>query len=1131
MFKIYHSNDLDVQKDILCELLKLDPLDDPFESETILVQSPGMAQWLQLQLASKQGISANFHFPMPASFIWQQYVDNLPNVSEQSQFSKEVMTWRLMRLIKQTDFRPILDYLHYSSQSEQQKLYQLARKIADLFDQYLVYRPQWISAWEQDQPQIIIDEIVSQQKQIDSNFKQRIEQDVAWQGKLWRALIAEVAHKDHPIQHRANLHNEYLQLSHYNNLPKRLFIFGISALPKTYLETLSAMAEYCDVHLFFNNPSQYYWGDIVDPIFAQKRALKILTERKTGEQKSFFKPTQLDEYLSNKQEVTAEDEHLSIGNPLLATWGKLGRDFFYLLSQLDSQEIQANTELTTDNHLLTQIQRRILHLAPSEAGSLHFDAADQSISFHACHSPMREVEVLHDYLLQCFTDDNTLTPKDIVVMVADIDRYAPYIQAVFGQYQQKIKDSQGHWDYDKRYIPFSISDQTLSESDVLLATFLNLLRLKESQFSAEDVLALLDIPAIRHRFGITLNDLENLRYWVKESGIRFGLDKQSSQGQNFNAWQAGVERMLLGFALREENGIWQQDQLGFDNSYGLNSRLVGALASFIEQLSWWHDTLSQSHAITEWEVKLTELLKQFFNPEPHTVEMLRYIENGIQQVSLLLQALHFDELLAAEVVADVLTEKLNEQANSLKFLVGKVSFCTLLPMRSIPFKVVCLLGMNEQDYPRNQLPNSFDLMQYHRQKGDRFRRDDDRYLFLEALLSAQERLYISYVGQSIIDNRPLQSSVLVNQFLDYLAENLDYDCQSKENDKPLVYYHAMTAWSPKNFSEKHRTFAKEWANIANAKQVPADFVQAQSVESKPEISLIQINCEQLINFVKNPVQFFFEKRLDVYFRENDEQIIDTENFALDGLTLYQIQQDLLMEKDLDVVDYFAQLKVKGMLPRGEFAHIYQHQVRSEIEQFREVLSAYQGQSAQTQYVDLTFDIEGKVVQLTGYINQLLSTENGLQRVQWTAAKHKDSYMIENWLYWLMQLACNGENQVFPPLFYGKDHNKNLIGKTFIIESAIDPLALLKVYISAYLTSEQQAIWAVTKDIAGYLKAESNQAKCQHIENIAQGDTHNKADIYWQRILKQTADLPHYLEEIDKNTRNWFDTMINSVKSR
>lgn len=201
---------------------------------------------------------------------------------------------------------------------------------------------------------------------------------------------------------------------------------------------------------------------------------------------------------------------------MLSSWGKLGRDFLYLLTELEQLEgvrsIDAYTELTSQ-HLLSQVQARILHLEGKQG--LNLAENDRSLTFHSCHSPMREVEVLHDYLLHLFQQDSTLTPKDIVVMVADIDKYTPYIQAVFGQYNQVAQ----------RQIPFSISDNRLSENDVLIASFIHLLALKESQFSAEDILALLDIPAIRNRFQIELMELEQIRHWVAHAGIRFGVEK------------------------------------------------------------------------------------------------------------------------------------------------------------------------------------------------------------------------------------------------------------------------------------------------------------------------------------------------------------------------------------------------------------------------------------------------------------------------------------------------------------------------------------------------------------------------------------------------------------------------------
>ena len=1107
MFIVYHSNNLDVHKDILLQRMGAEPLSDPLQAETVLVQSPGMAQWLQLRIAEADGVAANLKFPMPASFIWQQYVDNLPNVAQQSRFQKEAMTWRLMALIKRSDFQPHFAHLGYSAQSEQHKLYQLARKIADLFDQYLVYRPDWITAWENQNDAYVEQQITAQFKQTDIGLAKQIKQDVQWQAALWRALVAEIqADGGENVQHRARLHQQYLkklQREKPQNLPARLFIFGISALPKVYLETFAALSQYCDVHLFFNNPSRYYWGDIVSPNYLQKLKIMHRTLYQSKQTAALFSAQQWQNLEQKQFELTADDELLQVGNPLLAAWGKLGRDFFYLLNQIDTQDIQANVK-QAEHSLLAQIQNRILHLVPNGGEPLTLREDDRSVSIHSCHSAMREVEVLHDYLLQLFQRDTTLTPKDIVVMVADIDKYAPYIQAVFRQYQ------------DQRRIPFSIADSKLSESDVLIAAFLSLLKLKDSQFSAEDVLALLDIPAIRARFAIDLQDLEHIRHWVTESGIRYGLDKYSAtQPTNYNAWQAGLERMLLGYAMREENGIWQ-DSLGFDGSYGLKGRLSGLLAQFIDRLYQWRQVLQQAHTVEQWQQHLTQLTDDFFIHDGQTAEALLYIRNSIQQ----LEDIPFTQTVNSDVVAEVLTEKLNANDSSMRFLVGKVSFCTLLPMRSIPFRVVCLLGMNDGDYPRQQTVNSFDLMQYQRQKGDRSRRDDDRYLFLEALLAAQEHLYISYVGRSIIDNQAKEPSVLVSQLLDYLTDNLD----EQSRRIPLVQQHSMTIFSPQNFSKTHRTFAKEWLPLAqNAKRAVEDFIQPSlSTESESRIELAQ-----LIRFVQNPVRFFFEQRLGVYFRAEEELIGDSENFTLDKLALYKINHRLLSCSDEVTDDVFAQLKVKGILPRAAFGQICESKVRSEIAEFRQTVSDYLQQEPDSEWIELALQTSQGEILLYGNIAPLFAQK---QRVVWRAGAMKDGYLIENWIYYLVQAAADSEAST--PVFYAKGRNNRVEKYRFKTVEKATALAQLTVYTESYLRSYQQLQLVPTEDIEGYLKAIKNDAETEEntcldrLYKIAFGDQYTAADIYWQRVWQQTTQID--TAEINRITQGWFETMAESL---
>ncbi|MDG6895908.1 exodeoxyribonuclease V subunit gamma [Volucribacter amazonae] len=1110
MFTVYHSNDLTIQKEMLLTLMDVDPLTDPFQTETILVQSPGMAQWLQLQIADKLGIAANFHFPMPASFIWQQYCASLPEVSEQTQFSKEAMTWRLMALLTQTDFKPLRQYFHLTDQADQQKLYQLAHQIANLFDQYLVYRPEWILAWEQGNDQLVQQAIASQQTQ----SMEQILPHIQWQAELWRALIADIHRQNGKVLHRANLHQRYLNYlakQRPDSLPTRLFIFGISALPQSYLATFQAMSQHCHIHLFFNNPCRYYWGDIIDPHYLQRLKLRSRQIYQQQEKAPIFSSAQqaLIEQLQTEPAFTYEQN--LVGNPLLASWGKLGRDFLYALTELENNEISAFVDPMADKErnvgLLAQLQQRILNLNHQKPFS--YDKTDRSLVVQSCHSPMREVEVLHDHLLDLFEKDPCLTPKDIVVMMADIDRYAPYINAVFGQYRQ-----------DKRFIPFSLSDGRLTENDILVAGFLKFLQMKESRFSAEQLLELLDIPAIRKKFDIEQEDLIKLRYWVEQTGIRFGLTEQMEQSQ-YNSWQKGLERMLLGYAMREQDGIWQ-DSLGFDPSYGLKGGLVGQLAAFVERITQWQQYLTQTHHIADWCEHLSLLINDFFAEDESNREILLYLQQTLGQFNQQLANIQYQDPISIELIAEVLTEKLHNSQNSLRFLTGKVSFCTLLPMRSIPFKVICLLGMNDADYPRQQARNSFDLMQYHQQKGDRLRREDDRYLFLEALLSAQQQFYLSYVGRSIIDNQRKEPSVLVNQLLDYLAENMPLSETENIRDL-LVTEQPMQLFSPKNNVKNDRTFtfAKQWQSLSQS----SNYQLTEFIQPLPQYHGINeqsvIELPQLIAFIKNPVKFFFEQRLGVYFRQLPETIDENENFVLDNLNLYKINQALLTQTPQQQAQYFDQLRVKGILPRANFGQIYAQKIAQQVSQFQQQIQDYLHQPAQQQFISLSI----ADIKLEGNINQLYGDQN--QRVAWRLGRIRDEDMIENWLCYLA-LQASTQQTIAPAIFYGKQSKPQICP----LMDQSQAIAQLQVYIKDYLASAQQLQLVPTKDIKAYLTLlqqptpVEEQQYYQHFQQIARSDNYHyqNEDPYWQRVLSQTTTLD--LDKINQQFLAWFSHLLS-----
>ncbi|OTW28487.1 exodeoxyribonuclease V subunit gamma, partial [Vibrio parahaemolyticus] len=497
-------------------------------------------------------------------------------------------------------------------------------------------------------------------------------------------------------------------------------------------------------------------------------------------------------------------------NSLLASMGKLGRDNMYLLSQLESHEIEAFVDVDRDS-LLHQLQADILNLEEHQddqqiENSHHkqvVSLGDKSLSLHACHSPMREVEVLHDQLLAMFDADSTLKPRDIIVMVADINAYSPAIQAVFG-------NAPG-----ERFIPYSISDRTADQESPILAAFMQLVNLPNTRCLASELLELLETPAILKRFELCEDDFLQAKQWVEESGIRWGLD--ANTGREFelpetrqNTWQFGIQRMLLGYAMPESAGLFETEQGSlspYNEVQGMGAELAGKLAHFIQQISTYRSKLSHVQTIDGWRETLVSLLDDFFSVELEGEMALKSIRDTLSQLKEQLADAAFDDALSPSIISQYLQNKLSGTRVSQRFLAGQVNFCTLMPMRSIPFRTVCLLGMNDGVYPRSMPPEGFDLMTGRTKPGDRSRRDDDRYLFLEAMLSAQQTLYISYVGRSIQDNTERVPSVLVSELMEYCHQNY---CLSGDEALPvdesgdnllnaLVNTHAMVPFSPSAF--------------------------------------------------------------------------------------------------------------------------------------------------------------------------------------------------------------------------------------------------------------------------------------------------------------------------------------------
>ncbi len=950
---VLHGNRLEDLRDLLAAWLARAPL-QPLEDELMLVQSNGIAQWLKLALARSPavgglGISAAVEVQLPGRFLWAAYraVLGRDAVAATSPFDKSRLAWRLLRLIPphldDEGFAPLRDFLRAgtgpgeTSGTDWLKQFQLAQQIADLFDQYQVYRADWLDDWEQGKD-VLRDDLRGAITPIDTNQR--------WQPQLWRLLLADVGagEREH---HRAAVHRAFVARigelgERPATLPRRIVVFGISSLPQQTLEALTAMARFSQVLLVVANPCRHYWADIIED-----RELLRADHRRQLDKPGL---PALPRY---------EDLHLH-ANPLLAAWGKQGRDYIRLLDSFDQPDryrgqfaaIGRSIDLFQDvdgKGLLPQVQQAVLDLQPlpAEPGQRQaWQEGDESLRFHIAHNPQREVEVLHDQLLAMFEqaarDGRPLAPRDVIVMVPDIQMYAPHVQAVFGRLHVG----------DPRHLPYSVADQSARATAPLIVALAHLLALPESRFTVSDVLDLTDVPALRSRFGLTEDSLPTLRRWIEGAGIRWGLDGAQKRSLELpaleqNSWRFGLRRMLLGYAVGDGeslDGIAPYAEIG-----GLDAALLGPLSALLDQLERYWQLLGTPATPGAWTERLHGLLDGFFdNEDSEDALRLNRLHDALDTWLQACDEAAFDEPIPLPVVREHWLQAIDESRLSQRFMGGAVSFGTLMPMRAIPFRVVCLLGMNDGDYPRRQTPLDFDLMAQSGQNrpGDRSRREDDRYLFLEALLSARDALHISWVGRSARDNSELPPSVLVGQLRDYLAAGWHRQCEAADAPdagkhllKALTCEYPLQPFSRRYFEAGHDaqvfTYAHEWqqAHRAAAAQTSADTLE-------PWVPETALSLNQLQRFLAHPVAYFFNQRLKVYFTDADGDTLDDEPFALEGLQRHAATRDVLQEvlgNDVDtalaatVANAVRRLGEEGRLPPGGFGATVQDEITRQVQ--------------------------------------------------------------------------------------------------------------------------------------------------------------------------------------------------------
>ncbi|HSO62606.1 MAG TPA: exodeoxyribonuclease V subunit gamma [Desulfobacterales bacterium] len=953
---IFTSNRMEVLIEQLADRV-CEPPASPLAPEIIVVQSRGMERYITMELARRNGICANVEFPFPNAFLERIFRTLSDTPDGQSAFDPHVLAFRIMAILPgfldRPDFAELRTYL--AEDRHQLKLFQLSGKLAGLFDQYAVFRPDMLLGWEQG-----------------SVAPDRTHR---WQSQLWRTLAGET-----PAPHRTRvkdllLHAMRRGLDDRHRLPERVSMFGISYLPPFYLNAFAELAPVIRVHLFLLNPCREYWAEIASP-----REMHAIERR------------------YSEAGVAGPELHLEPGHRLLSSLGALGRDFFEMIAGFGAPQEDRFEEPAGDT-VLARLQADILNLQAPAPGAA--SPADDSIRIHSCHSPMREIEVLRDQLLDMFAQDPGLRPQDIVVMAPDIAAYAPYISAVFGSETE-----------ERLRIPFSIADRGPIGAHRLETGFFALLDLKGSRFGASEILGLLEFPGVKEKAGLSETDLPLIERWVRHANIRWGEDAHSLQtlglpGQAHNTWKAGIERLLLGYAMPSRGADVFNGILAVDAMEGGETHALGNFLDFLARTFELARNLERRQSLGGWRSLLKAALNGFFQSDETTEPEFQKIERLLDELAGFEDSAGFGSHVGIEVVEAFLADRAESARIGHGFLTGGVTFCAMLPMRTIPFKVVCLVGMNHDAFPREHRVLPFDLMARTPRRGDRSRRNDDKYLFLESILSARRRLYISYVGQGIQDNSRRPPSVLVSELIDTLAPG----GVLPEGATPagLVTEHRLQSFSRAYFQCDAALFSYSREDLAacsggSPRGVPDPFFRrALPLGAEDAERWRAVTVEALSAFFAGPARFLVQNRLGIRLEKEAALIDESEPFALDSLSAYRLGQTMLQHRlaGSDPMELLEVFRAAGDLPHGRVGDYLFTRLSADVDAFASRVKELLPPGA-TEPVDVAHEIGG--FHVTGRLTGL--SVQGCVRMRYAGIKAKDFLTL--WLqHLLLCLAAPG----------------------------------------------------------------------------------------------------------------------------
>ena len=1057
--ELYASSFLEKLSDQL--LADLDhPGNGVFDPRWIITQTDGIDGWLRERMACHRGISLNDRFIRTNDVLVQLYRLLCPTAPRA--LERDTLVWIVYSALLEDEFVAKHPGIGAYYRHNETRRMSLALEMSDQFDQYQIYRHDTVQKWNRGES-------------LDN-----------WQADLWACVHARLgkAYSDRTQMAQAVL--SALQSDTNREWVRKKFpamhFFGLAIVTPFYLELFYQLSTLIPVRFYLLNPApDAYWMD--RPVNQKlARLTGVAYGMGTGEEGS--------------------------GNALLQRWGRILRESFELLMERDeyvnryqSLDPEPGTGQPIGREtLLQRIQEEIRSNTPeSERAELN-GQTDHSLQFTGCYTPAREVEVLYNRLIEAFAADKSLGARDVVVLTPDINVYAPFIRAVF---------SNGH-----QPIPFSIADESIDRGNTLFSDLKKILSIDSDTCKAEEVLSLLESPRVRARFGI--QDLRAVRRAVREAAIYFGTEGVATEGAEpegvdnecwMVGWTYGLQKMIYGLCMSRET-VFEMDGrqiLTLDTAEGAEMADRIRLAHFVRSLLHVLHGRNQRKKLEEWSEYLNYCLRELVLAEAEEDDDYRRF------LKLRDKLLGLDEWASGESIGfttfrQVFLVKLSQEQRSSQFAGRGVCFCSMVPMRSVPFRFVALLGMDFEQFPRQTNTVSFSLLGGSRHRaGDRNLRENDKHLFLETLMAARDTLYISYLARDAHRGSELPPSTLVDELISYIS--------TKCPDPAAFRRHAVCIHPLHGFSRRyHQTESG----------LPPNYLTRMWLQSKvggyshsgimePVNIPLTIELDRFCRFFINPVKDYFNRQLAIYFREDEEGIREHELFEFDHLQKY-VMNDQFLGSDKTVeeflTDFVERGKRTGQLPLSRVGPVLTRQILEEIMPLIEARVRILGDVAPRNLdvhcvSDAEYEIMGPVSLYGSCLVYIVPSEKILKRA------------MSEWVRFLLVMASSGAELFDLLLIYKGDKREAVKVVRIVGNQELKTFARqhLRELLRWFLKGHQEPV-PFSLPLAQYAKEKSdlftpdglNKAYL-HSSDDFYSDFPWVNDSYWQAIIEQPDGSP------------------------